>query len=76
MTTFENLTIEEASTGNIVRLRSGGPLMTVGGFNAGQLVCFWMSNDNMKLCRENFYPETLYLLNQKIVEKSETPDSQ
>lgn len=50
---------ENFPVGTIVRLKSGGPEMTVNGYlNSGQCVCSWFDK-NQIACKENFYPDAL-----------------
>lgn len=52
---------EQLSVGDIVRLKSGGPLMTIQGFFVTRgtrlAKCSWFVNDDAK--SDNFAPESL-----------------
>ena len=47
------------SPGDVVRLNSGGPLMTVLGNDHDEIVCIW--DKDGEYLEANFPPETLYL---------------
>lgn len=49
--------MENFVTGELVRLKSGGPLMTTAGDNYGEIICKWF--DGNKPMRESFPPESL-----------------
>ncbi len=45
--------------GDVVRLKSGGPAMTIDGIENGHCVCLWFGNDNMELQRRHIMPHVL-----------------
>lgn len=45
--------------GNVVQLKSGGPKMTVDGYEDGLVVCVWFENDKRQV--ESFREATLKL---------------
>ena len=51
---------DEIKTGDVVRLKSGGPKMTVQGDTYGMLLCSWFVNDQEK--RASFTPESLEIV--------------
>lgn len=64
-----NMSNESIIAGNIVKLQSGGPLMTVGDFVAGRgLRCFWFVNN--QILHETFPPATLKLIEPADQEKT------
>jgi uncharacterized protein YodC (DUF2158 family) len=48
--------------GDVVRLKSGGPAMTIDGIENGHCVCLWFGNDNMELQRRHIMPHVLSLV--------------
>ena len=48
--------------GDVVRLKSGGPAMTVETLESGHCVCLWFGTDNMELQRRHIMPQVLTLV--------------
>jgi uncharacterized protein YodC (DUF2158 family) len=52
-TAMQSQTAASLQRGDLVRLRSGGPLMTIGGIKGDQVDCFWIDMDGQPNA-ENF----------------------
>ena len=46
--------------GDVVRLKSGGPAMTIDTIENDQCVCLWFGTDNAELQRRHFMPHVLF----------------
>lgn len=55
---------EKIKSGDIVELRSGGPLMTVSGFTSNQAICVWFDNNN-EFKTAQVFPSALKIVNGK-----------
>lgn len=52
------MSAQETRVGDVVRLKSGGPPMTVEGFDSGSVRVVWI-DDRQQTHRETFPPEAL-----------------
>jgi uncharacterized protein YodC (DUF2158 family) len=57
-TAMQNQAAPELRSGNLVRLRSGGPLMTVKGMRGDQVDCFW-ADGNGEINADSFPVDVL-----------------
>jgi uncharacterized protein YodC (DUF2158 family) len=48
--------------GDVVRLKSGGPGMTIDAIEGDQCVCLWFGNDNVELQPRHFMPHVLFAM--------------
>ena len=53
---------QKLKIGDIVRLKSGGPLMTVSSFKDDQVYCRWFAGEYDKVYIDYFLPDTLQLV--------------